>query len=284
MEYTKRGLTLLLFLVLFNICAAQSISIIDFVKVTDGYSREAAFFYANNWAAFRAQAKVNGWIEDYQLLQVDHADWDLILITDFTDSTQHKAIEQHFAAWSVAHPLALLNENKPETFRNNVQSVTAAHNALPPAKPAPALAPCSSANHRAFDFWIGSWTVTNPEGKRAGHNEIIAIQGGCALQENWTSADGSYKGTSYNFYDALSNRWHQSWIDNQGGVLQLSGGLKGDHMVLTSEPTRNQNGQVQTDRITWIPGSDGSVQQTWERSTDDGQHWQKVFHGIYRKQ
>ena len=85
---------------------------------------------------------------------------------------------------------------------------------------------CCTENHKAFDFWIGKWTVTNPDGSAAGKNTINKIQNGCALQENWTSAKGGYTGVSHNFYNATKKRWEQVWIDNGGAQLKLYGNKK----------------------------------------------------------
>lgn len=40
--------------------------------------------------------------------------------------------------------------------------------------------PCSSQEHRQFDFWLGEWDVTQ-KGKPAGTSRITAILGGCVL-------------------------------------------------------------------------------------------------------
>src|ERR1700741_5316479 len=50
--------------------------------------------------------------------------------------------------------------------------------------------------HR-FDFWIGEWDVTTPDGKPAGSSVIESVSGGCALLENWTSRSGG-RGKSLN--------------------------------------------------------------------------------------
>ena len=60
---------------------------------------------------------------------------------------------------------------------------------------------CCTEKHAEFDFWIGTWEVTNPDGTKAGKNSITKIQGQCVLQENWTSNSPGYTGTSNNFYN-----------------------------------------------------------------------------------
>ncbi len=36
---------------------------------------------------------------------------------------------------------------------------------------------CCTENHRAFDFWVGTWQVTNPDGSLAGTNTIVKSEG-----------------------------------------------------------------------------------------------------------
>src|ERR1700747_1809523 len=56
--------------------------------------------------------------------------------------------------------------------------------------PLPRPPSCATSEHRQFDFWQGDWDVRDPGDKIVGRNRIVAIQGGCALQENWTGASG----------------------------------------------------------------------------------------------
>lgn len=141
--------------------------------------------------------------------------------------------------------------------------------------------PCAAAEFHQFDFWIGDWTVTQPDGKPAGSSHIEAILGGCAIGEHWTGAKGSV-GKSYNAYDPQAKQWNQYWVGNDGQPLGLSGGLQGKAMVLSgSHPP--QAGVTTIERITWTPNADGSVRQLWEQSTDGGTHWTTAFDGLYRK-
>jgi len=61
---------------------------------------------------------------------------------------------------------------------------------------------CCTEKHSEFDFWVGSWNVTKPDGTPAGTNIIDKIQDNCILHENWTSAAGNFTGTSSNFYNS----------------------------------------------------------------------------------
>jgi hypothetical protein len=136
--------------------------------------------------------------------------------------------------------------------------------------------PCSGPEHRQFDFWVGEWRVTAPDGKHAGDNRIEKVLDGCALHENWQGAGGG-RGFSYNAYDRTRQVWHQTWVDRQGNLLLLEGGLQDGAMVLSGTQGATLN------RITWTPNKDGSVRQHWQTSTDQGKTWQTAFDGLYRR-
>jgi hypothetical protein len=151
-----------------------------------------------------------------------------------------------------------------------------------PASALPASS-CNSEKHHQFDFWIGDWTVSS-NGEPAGTNSIYLIHNGCALQENWQgSGAGGVSGTSFNIYDPAHDRWHQTWVDSTGTLLELDGKLIDGKMVLSGErPTRDGNAVV-LHRIIWTPNEDGSVRQHWEASKDGGRDWSTLFDGLYIK-
>lgn len=143
--------------------------------------------------------------------------------------------------------------------------------------------PCTAAEHRQFDFWIGEWEVTTPDGKPAGHNRITPILNGCVLLEEWTGAGGS-TGKSFNLFDARRGRWQQTWVDGRGGILELHGGLtNGGAMVLAGNQPAPTGGGTVRNRITWTARSDTEVRQLWESSSDGGTTWTTLFDGTYRK-
>ncbi|HEY5550402.1 MAG TPA: hypothetical protein VIK52_00835 [Opitutaceae bacterium] len=154
-----------------------------------------------------------------------------------------------------------------------VMGTVSAQQQQPPAPPPEAS---------QFDFWIGEWEVTQPNGKVAGYNSIVSVNGGRALLENWTSAAGNFAGKSLNSYDAVAKKWKQFWVDTGGSVLELSGGIVDGKMVLAGRSITAAGGEMQQ-RITWTPNEDGSVRQHWEQSSDGGTTWQTAFDGHYVK-
>src|SRR5689334_20132368 len=72
----------------------------------------------------------------------------------------------------------------------SLAATIAAIAATTPAAQAPSARPCGAAEYRQFDFWIGEWDVFDRDGSKAGHNRVESIEGGCGVQENWTSIGG----------------------------------------------------------------------------------------------
>ena len=140
--------------------------------------------------------------------------------------------------------------------------------------------PCADKKSHQFDFWIGEWNVT-ADGKSVGTNSIQPILDGCVLQETWSGAQGS-AGSSFNFYNPQTGKWHQFWVWRNGTTLDLSGEYTEGKMVLTGD-AKSQDGKPRKNRITWHYNDDGNVRQHWEQSTDAGKTWTTAFDGLYRK-
>jgi len=139
-----------------------------------------------------------------------------------------------------------------------------------------------------FDFWLGDWSVTTPDGKPAGTNRIESVAGGQGLYENWEATvqpngQPSGNGKSLNAFNPAKNQWQQFWIGSGGNVLELAGGRVDGRMVLASAERALRDGRSVTNRITWTPNADGTVRQRWEQSFDAGKTWQTVFEGLYTR-
>jgi hypothetical protein len=147
-----------------------------------------------------------------------------------------------------------------------------------PTVPAPTPT-CDAAEYRQFDFWIGRWSVTENK-QPAGSNSIEPDLKRCALFESWSDVSGS-RGRSINFYDRTLHRWHQTWIDERGGALELDGGLVGASMVLEGERLDAKANTSVRQRITWTPQPDGSVRQHWQSMKAGAATWETVFDGLY---
>ena len=141
---------------------------------------------------------------------------------------------------------------------------------------------CCTETHADFDFWIGTWEVTNANGTKAGDSRIEKIQDKCILQENWTSATSAYTGTSNSFYNIKTKQWEQIWLDNQGASLHLKGHKVGNQMILRTDDEKNAEGKVFFHRLTWTENDNGTVRQLWETITETT-NVVIAFDGLYKR-
>ena len=141
---------------------------------------------------------------------------------------------------------------------------------------------CSASSYRQFDFWLGDWEVTNPQGTVVGTNTIRKILNGCVLHEQWRAADGG-SGQSHNIFNLQTGRWHQSWVDDNWQLLLLDGGLDDQGRMVLRGETVSEEGATVIDEIAWERAEGGRVRQIWRKSTDGGTNWQVVFNGLYTK-
>ena len=135
-----------------------------------------------------------------------------------------------------------------------------------------------------FDFWIGEWELTWAENGR-GRNVITKILDGKVVQEQFTSlpVDGSpdLVGMSVSVYNAQTEQWQQTWVDNQGSYLDFVGGMVGDKMILSRNAV--VNGEPVRQRMVWADIKPDSLNWSWERSNDNGKTWQVVWAIEYRR-
>lgn len=142
---------------------------------------------------------------------------------------------------------------------------------------------CSAPEHHAFDFWVGQWDVRVADNKLAGTNHVSSILGGCVILEEWTGSAGG-TGKSFNMYSRADRKWHQTWVDDNGGRLDLVGGFEDGKLLLTGENVAPDGSHVMQ-RLSFekIPGSPHRVRQLWHQSRDGGKTWTVSFDGMYEQ-
>ncbi|MEM9494928.1 MAG: hypothetical protein AAGA09_02900 [Pseudomonadota bacterium] len=141
--------------------------------------------------------------------------------------------------------------------------------------------PCEAAPYRAFDFWLGAWEVSTPDGKKAGENVITSEESGCLLVERWTNIQGG-TGQSYNFYDPSQEKFRQVWV-SKGAVIDYGGGLNDAGAMVMEGEIAYHNGTTAPFRGTWTLEEDGSVTQYFQQFNGETEKWDDWFTGIYRK-
>lgn len=150
--------------------------------------------------------------------------------------------------------------------------------------------PCSSPEARQFDFWIGEWDLTWPAAQLGGEegvtgtgtNRIERLFGDCVIEENFATSDGGFLGRSHSVFDQRTEVWCQTWVDNSGGYIALSGSYDGDTMTLQTQPNIS-NGETRVNRMVFDDITADSLLWRWQSSTDDGSTWADLWNISYRR-
>jgi hypothetical protein len=151
-------------------------------------------------------------------------------------------------------------------------------------------APCDSTEARQFDFWLGDWDLTWPAeqtGGQAGEtaqgsNRVESLFGDCAIEENFATDGRGFLGRSLSVYDVRAGMWRQTWVDNTGGYLSLSGNYNGETMELRTAVVERK-GDHFVQRMVFSNIEPDSLDWDWQNSVDGGENWQNIWAITYRR-
>ena len=150
--------------------------------------------------------------------------------------------------------------------------------------------PCTGAESSQFDFWLGDWDLTWPAeqtGGTAGEtgrgtNRIQRLFGNCAVEENFQTEDGEFKGRSVSVYDPRDALWRQTWVDNMGSYLLFTGGLDGENMELRTAAVE-RDGDTVLNRMVFIEIQTNGFRWEWQGSRDGAESWADLWTITYNR-
>lgn len=141
-----------------------------------------------------------------------------------------------------------------------------------------------------FDFWLGTWEVSweNRNGdKGSGTNHIRRILDGKVIQENFEITQGKqvgFKGRSLSVFNTQTKKWHQTWVDNQGGYFNFVGETDDEKRIFITKPKKKQNGNTQVQRMVFYEIKKDSFTWDWESSSDEEITWNLNWRIFYKRQ
>src|SRR3981081_2063571 len=83
------------------------------------------------------------------------------------------------------------------------------------ATPVSASNPCTAAQQKQLDFWVGEWNLTWP-GEKAGETghgttSMRRMLDGCVVQETFSGGDSMHlRGSSVSIFDSTAGKWKQT--------------------------------------------------------------------------
>lgn len=147
--------------------------------------------------------------------------------------------------------------------------------------------PCTIAEQKQLDFWVGEWDLTWPGQKEGqvdhGTNSIKRVLDGCVVEENFSAGDsGHLRGTSVSIFDGATHKWKQTWVDNEGGYLDFVGGVDNGNMFFQREAVQH-DGTKTMQRMIWKNVTANEFDWSWESSKDGGKTWQVQWPIHYKR-
>ena len=135
-------------------------------------------------------------------------------------------------------------------------------------------------NGTELDFWLGSWHARWDGGE--GTNTITPEFDGKVVVERFEGRPAmELTGFSVSVFDAEADVWRQTWVDDNGSYLALTGGSVGDTFVLQMSTVR---GGVPTElRMVFCEIEADSFRWLWERSRDGGATWDLAWEIAYTR-
>lgn len=139
---------------------------------------------------------------------------------------------------------------------------------------------CTADQACQLDFWLGDWEL-NWEGGQ-GSNTVTKEFGGCVILENFDGRPGmQFRGMSVSTYDPDIDAWQQTWVDDQGNYLALSGGMQEEQFILECENSRE--GQPVRLRMVFYNIAADSFDWDWQRFDQDTQAWENAWQIRYTR-
>ncbi|HMQ70505.1 MAG TPA: hypothetical protein PKA90_16120 [Ignavibacteria bacterium] len=122
-------------------------------------------------------------------------------------------------------------------------------------------------SEKTFDFWLGKWDAYWNDSLN-GSNSINKILDDKIIQENFSTMDNSFTGKSWTVYDSVGRIWKQTWVDNNGAYIVLTGGQEIDGVALYTEEKTKKTGEIYYMRMIFQNIEKDGFDWNWQSSSD----------------
>jgi hypothetical protein len=140
---------------------------------------------------------------------------------------------------------------------------------------------CAGGEHRQFDFWLGNWAVSN-NGASVGKSKVDLALDQCLIVENWEGAR-NHSGENIVGYSPEDRRWYGMFADNEGRIHVFTEGKVAAGVAEFQGTSRGPNGEAVLNRMKIARSGADKVEETWEKSSDNGANWNVVYRGEYSR-
>jgi hypothetical protein len=141
----------------------------------------------------------------------------------------------------------------------------------------------TNAETRQLDFWLGNWKIGGPGAGPSAKSNVSIELDQCMVVERWDGGRG-HRGENIFGYSPEDQSWHGLFADNMGRVHVFVDGQVASGAAEFIGPSRGPNGEPVLNRVRIVRIGADTVNQTWEKSADNGATWKMEFRGEYSRE
>lgn len=140
----------------------------------------------------------------------------------------------------------------------------------------------ANAANRQFDYWLGNWKIGAEGSSGNARSSVTLSLNKCMVVETWDGGRG-HRGQNVFGYSADDKNWYGMFADNEGRVHVFTSGKVVDGTAEFEGTSRGPKGESILNRVKVTRLNPDKVEQTWEKSKDNGATWNVVFRGDYSR-
>jgi hypothetical protein len=135
---------------------------------------------------------------------------------------------------------------------------------------------------RELDFWIGEWSIAAPGVAAGDASSTVSLElDKCLVVESWRGGK-NHTGKNIFGFSQEDKSWHGMFADNDGRVHLFEGTVAAGSADFRGS-SRGSTGEAELHRLRIFRLPADKVEQVWEKSSDNGATWAKVFDGVYSR-
>jgi hypothetical protein len=140
----------------------------------------------------------------------------------------------------------------------------------------------SNTANRELDFWLGNWKIGAAGSSANAHSSVSLSLDKCLVVENWDGGRG-HSGQNIFGYSADDKSWYGMFADNEGRVHIFTSGKVSSGSAQFEGTSRGPDGHSVLNRVRITRMGPDKVEQSWEKSIDNGSTWNLAFRGEYSR-
>jgi hypothetical protein len=143
--------------------------------------------------------------------------------------------------------------------------------------------PCATnPESRQLDYWLGNWSMGNAAAAGSSTSKVSLSLDKCMFVEHWENGKGHVTQKMF-AYSPEDKNWYGMFADNDGRVHVFLDGKVSLGAAEFHGPSRGPNGEVVLNRLKVVRVSVNKLEETWDKSTDNGANWTTAYRAEYSR-